>query len=103
VLVGGGAAAVAVQDRGGAGLVATTRPAIDSPSVVGRAESAADPAREGGSDAAGAAELALVAGVQELSDADLDVLLAEIEDLDAVPAAEPQPLILPLLIEEDAT
>jgi anti-sigma factor RsiW len=50
--------------------------------------------------AAGAGpEVALAAGVQFLSDAELESLLGEIDDLDGLPAEEPPPL-LPALLDE---
>jgi len=91
------AAVVAIVAGGGASWVVATR-SSGSEGAVGvgttAAEKVAASAPAGSEPAATAVEpeLTLAAGVGELSDADLDVILREIESLDAMPSEEPQPL-----------
>jgi anti-sigma factor RsiW len=60
-------------------------PRVDAPAVPARGATASD--------------LALAAGVQFLSDAELETLLGDIEELDGVPAEDPQPL-LPAILDQ---
>ena len=92
LLVGAGSVKLLVGSREGARVAAVA----DSPAVVpdtaSRAAGAAEPIRPSESSAVASAstELSAAAPVGELSESDLRALLSELDQIDAVPAAEPE-------------
>jgi hypothetical protein len=99
VVAAAGSVAVVGVRQGGSGTerVATRAPGVTGPAPRGNAPGLGAPttAPSGGA----GAELALAAGVQFLSESELETLLVDIEDLDVVPSDEPQPL-LPALLDD---
>jgi len=94
-----GSVAVLGVRHGGSGTerVATRAPGVTGPAARGNAPGMGAPTTPPSGGAA--AELALAAGVQFLSDSELETLLVDIEELDVVPSDEPQPL-LPALLDD---
>jgi len=85
-IVAGAGASWAVATRGGAGERAVAVGTTVAESVAVSGSAAAAPAT-----AAAEPELMLAAGLGELSDADLEAILREIESLDAMPSEDPEP------------
>lgn len=86
----GGASMVVARSRGGASTAAAVSPArgVEREAVGPRPESiAAAPASSSQS-----AELSAAGGVGDLSDSDLRALMDDLPSLDALPAADPEPV-----------
>jgi anti-sigma factor RsiW len=94
VLVLGGLVANDIRSRGDESSITTVAQTQAAPESVSMTEkvTAAEAPKAGAPEAS----LSLVAGVQDLTDAQIETLLSELNDLETLPSAEPDQAVIPI-------